>query len=296
MTQPVAPIGPSGAPTCPRHPDRVSRLACQRCGRPTCASCQRPAPVGFHCVDCVAEAARTTPTHRSGLGGVATQARPAVTLTLVGLCVAVYLLQLTTPVATDLGYFSPVAGRVEPWRFLTAAFLHDPSQLMHILFNMLCLWQMGQWLEPLLGRARFAALYLLSGIGGSVMFLLLAAPPTGGIPQSPTAWTQGTLGASGAVFGLFGAAVVLLRHLRRPLGVMLGLLAVNAALPLFVPNIAWQAHLGGFVTGAALAGVLIATRTRPRRRLQWPGFVLVAAVLVGSAVVRYATVPILGLS
>lgn len=284
MSVPSSP-GPS-VPTCPRHPDRESRIRCQRCGRPACPECQRPAAVGVHCVDCVRESARSAPQRRTPTGAVATTGRPVVTLTVIGVCVLVYLGQLLSPAVTSAGYFSPALGLSEPWRFLTAAFLHAPGQPLHILFNMMCLWAMGQWLEPMFGRGRFVALYLLAGLGGSVGYLLLASPPQSPLDLYGSAWVTPTLGASGAVFGLFGAALILLRHLGRSLGGMVVLLAINAVFPLFYPNIAWQAHLGGFVTGLLAAGALIALRSRPQA--QWAALAGVLVLVVGIAVARYA--------
>lgn len=274
---------PDGAPpTCPRHPDRVSYLVCQRCERPTCPECQLPAPVGFHCIDCVADARRQAPTARTAMGGVATAGPPRATYTIIGLCVAAYLFQLVVPGFTEQWEFAPILGRSEPWRLLTAAFLHSPSQQLHILFNMLALWQVGQWLEPFLGRARFIALYLISALGGSVGFLLLAQ-------STSVEWLTSMVGASGAVFGLFGALLVFLKFLRRPANGLLVLLAINAFIPVVYPNIAWQAHLGGFVTGLVVAGALVGLRDRRRRPLQWPAVVAVAVTLLALAAMKYAS-------
>ena len=288
MSEPTAPEPVPVPPTCPRHPDRVSHLRCQRCGRPACPECQRPAPVGFHCVDCLRESAAATPSPRTVIGGRGGQERPVATYTLIAVCVAVYVLQRMDPFIMVEGAFSPAVGASQPWRFLTAAFLHSPQMIAHILFNMLCLWQIGQWLEPMLGWARFVALYLISAVGGSVGYLLLATPPQS-YASMDVAWVTPMVGASGAVFGLFGATLVFLRHLGASATGMYVLLAINAALPLVYRSIAWQAHLGGFVTGLALAAVLVGTRGRERARLQWPAFCGVLVVIVLLAVVKYAT-------
>lgn len=281
---------PPERPTCPRHPERESWLRCQRCDRPTCPECQRPAPVGFHCVDCLRTSAANSPVGaRTVIGGLSSHDRPIATYTLAGLCLAVFALQLLDPRLTGEGAFVPVLGEREPWRFLTSAFLHSPGMITHILFNMLCLWQVGQWLEPLLGWARFVALYLVSALGGSVGYLLLAFPPQS-FMELGNAWGTPMVGASGAVFGLFGAVVVFLRTLGSSARGIYVLLAINAALPLFFPQIAWQAHLGGFITGMALAGVLVATRGRQRAPLQWPAIGGVLFVVVLLAVVKYLSV------
>ena len=143
-------------------------MRCQRCGRPACPECQRPAAVGIQCVDCVREAARTTPSARTVFGGRATDGTPVVTYTLIGICAVVYLAQRANSSVTQNFAFAPFLGWTEPWRFVTAAFLHSPQTVFHILLNMFALWSLGQYLEPMLGRARFAALYLISGIGGQV--------------------------------------------------------------------------------------------------------------------------------
>src|SRR5450631_2589870 len=175
MSEP-APV--QAEPVCPRHPDRVAYVRCQRCGRPTCPECQRPAAVGIQCVDCVREGQKSMRTPRTQFGArVSQDGRPVVTMTIIGICVAVWLLQRVSDQVTAQLAFVPLLGRTEPWRFLTAAFAHSPGNLLHILFNMYALWILGQFLEPMLGRARFAALYLVSALGGSVSYLLLASPP-----------------------------------------------------------------------------------------------------------------------
>jgi membrane associated rhomboid family serine protease len=237
-------------PVCPRHPDRVSYVRCQRCGRPTCPECQRPAAVGVQCVDCVAQAARSTRSARTAFGATVREGRPVVTLTIIGLCVVSWVLQLTTATWTQQWAFAPVVGQAEPWRFLTAAFLHSTSPL-HILFNMYALWLVGPFLEQAFGRGRFLALYLLAALGGSVGVLLLADPLSG-------SWVTPVVGASGAVFGLFGAIIPVLRKLGRDARQIVVLIAINMALPFFVGGIAWQAHVGGLVVGLAIGGLSVA--------------------------------------
>lgn len=272
-----------GPPVCPRHPDRVSYHRCQRCGRPACVDCQHPAPVGIHCVDCLREHAQAAP--RRGGRFAPSSGRMTVTYTIMALCAVTWIAQLLVPDVTWLGQFAPVLGWSEPWRFLTAAFLHSPGAITHLGFNLMGLWVMGQFLEPFLGRGRFLALYLLSALGGSVGYLVLAAPALAG----PDAWMQPTVGASGAVFGLFGAAVLATREAGGSVRGLLVLLAINAALPLVYPNIAWQAHLGGFVTGLAATGLLLTFRTRPA---SWglAGMAGLAALLVAIAVATYGWV------
>ena len=278
-------------PVCPRHPDRVAYVRCQRCGRPTCPECQRPAAVGIQCVDCVREGQKSIRMPRTQFGAKVTpDGRPVVTLAIIVICVGVWLLQQVSSQVTRELSFVPVLGVTEPWRFLTAAFAHSPRSPLHILFNMFALWQIGQYLEPMLGRARFAILYLVSAFGGSVGYLLLASPPALPLTQAGidgSSWITPVVGASGAVFGLFGALLVLNRHLGRSSGPMFGVLAINAVLGFVLPGIAWQAHLGGVVTGAALAAVITVTAPQARRRLQLPALGAVLVLVALSAVAKY---------
>ncbi len=186
------------------------------------------------------------PSTRTVFGGRAWSGRPVVTLTLIGTCVAVYLLQIAggASITDDLLFYPPIGG-FEPWRFLTAAFLHSPSSFLHIAFNMYVLYLTGPSLEAAMGRVRFAALYLVAALGGSVGYLLLWTPDQ-----------PGTVGASGAVFGMFGALLVLQRRLKLDLRQTLVIVGLNAALGFVVPGIAWQAHLGGFLVGAAVGAIM----------------------------------------
>ena len=295
--QPAQQDAVTPVPVCPRHPDRESYVRCQRCMRPTCPQCQRPAAVGIQCVDCVAEGARTVRQARTVFGGSVTDGRPVATMTIIGICIGIYLLQQVMPGFTQQVWFVPVQGEAELWRFITSAFAHSPGNLLHIAFNMYALWVMGQYLEPMLGRARFVALYLLSAIGGSVMYLLFAFPPTpamvavgdGGL------WYTPAVGASGAVFGLFGAFLVLQRRLGRSSAGMYVVIAINAVIGFVIPGIAWQAHLGGLLTGAAVAAA-IAYSGRNRgplappanQRVHWFSMGGILLVLVVLTIGKYA--------
>jgi membrane associated rhomboid family serine protease len=201
-----------------------------------------------------------------------------VTLTVIGICVAVWLLQ-RVPGVTERFAFVPALARSEPWRFLTAAFLHSPSGFTHILFNLLALWMTGPYLEAVLGRLRFAVLYLACAVGGSVGSLLLATPFTAG-------WVTASVGASGAVFGLFGALVVVQRRLNQQFGQVVGVIAVNGLIGFLVPNIAWQAHLGGLVTGLVLGTVLAHAPQRSRGAVQLAGTAAVLAALLAASLVK----------
>ncbi|WP_120520711.1 rhomboid family intramembrane serine protease [Arthrobacter celericrescens] len=270
----------AGVPVCPRHPDRPSYVRCQRCGRPACPECQRAAAVGFQCVDCVNEQKRSTPAVRSAYGGTAVTGRPVVTLALIAACVLVYVLQWIVPrdaIFQDFAFATALVD--EPWRMLTAAFLHSQGFFLHIVLNMYTLWIFGQALEPLLGRIRFLAIYLLSAIGGSVGYLLL----------TPLNSSVGVVGASGAIFGLFGAMLVIQRHRGGDTRQLWVLIAINGAIGFLVAGIAWQAHLGGFITGALAAATVAYAPRGPRRALvQAGGLAAVAVLLVLATVFRTA--------
>lgn len=284
---PSAAAAPSTAePVCPRHPDRVSYVRCQRCDRPTCPACQRQAAVGFQCVDCVREQAAATPVARTALGGpLGGDGRPVVTLSIIGLCVVAFVLQLSPGLGvTQRLAFAPFYAESQPWRFVTSAFLHQTGFLPHILFNMLVLYQIGPFLELQLGRLRFLALYLLCAVGGSVGYLLLADP-------AGAAWITAVVGASGAVFGLFGALLVVNRRLGLDSRGILVLVGINAVIG-FVPglNIAWQAHLGGLVTGVLAAAVIVYAPRARRALLQSTGMVGILLLLVAASLTKLAGV------
>ena len=271
-------------PVCPRHPDRPSYVRCQRCGRPACPECQRAAAVGFQCIDCVNEMKRSTPAVRSAYGGAVATGRPLATYVLIGLCALAYVLQWLIPgdvVENQLAfasvYAAPQYGAFEPWRMLTSAFVHSQGFVLHIVLNMYMLWIFGQVLEPVLGRIRFLAVYLLSAIGGSVGFLLLTPvlPPTG------------VEGASGAIFGLFGALLVVQSRRGGDTRQLWILIVINGVIGFVVPGIAWQAHLGGLITGGLCAAVIAFAPRGPRQALlQSAGMAAVAGILVLATVLR----------
>lgn len=284
MSTPESPApAPAGVPVCPRHPDRESWVRCQRCERPVCPACQRPAAVGVQCVDCVAEGAGTVRTPRTTLGGAVRSRDTLVTKVLIGLCVVMFAARYVLPPelydylqlinAQSIYIDSFAAGNY--WQPLTSAFLHAGT--LHLLFNMYALWVTGQYLEPLLGRARFLALYLLSALGGAVGATLL--PLTAG---------NTVVGASGAVFGLFAALFVVNRRLGRQSSQVLVLIGINLALGIVVPGISWQGHVGGLVTGAVVA-LLLSRRRGPRAAAaQWTAVGAVAVVVVALLAVAAA--------
>lgn len=283
---------PSSAPTCPRHRDRVSYIRCQRCDRPVCPDCQRPAAVGVQCVDCVKEGAKTVPTPRTRFGAPARAGgTPYVTWGLLGLCVAVFAGQLLSPGLTGRLSFIGVLAGVEPWRFLTTAFVHSPSSFLHIVFNMYILYTYGPALEQLLGRGKYLLIYLTCALGGSVGVLLFSSVDPG--------WFTHVVGASGAIFGLLLLYVVVSLRTGRIPGNLLLIIGISLVMPFFAGNIAWEAHIGGALTGAAIGGLLLLTsapgrsaEAARRRRLIWPA--LVGLILVLAALAVWRLVQVLG--
>jgi membrane associated rhomboid family serine protease len=273
-------LGQTPEPVCPRHTTQVSYVSCQRCDRPVCPQCQRIAAVGVQCVDCVREQAKTVRTARTVFGGQLVGDVPRVTYAIIGGCAVMFLLQLATgDRITSRLAFVPALAQDEPWRFVTSAFLHSTGLILHIGFNMLVLYQIGPVLEAALGRSRYLALYLVSAVGGSVGYLLLADP------LSPFSWGASVVGASGAVFGLFGALLVVQRRLGQDSGGLFVLVALNFGLGFVFAGVAWQSHLGGLVTGAVAAAALVLPHGARRTAGQVVG---VSAVAVGLTVLTVA--------
>lgn len=271
----------NGDSFCYRHPDRQSFVLCQRCLRTICPECQTQAAVGVICPECLADQRRAqTPAQRTAQrrwsrprAVTATDARPVVTYAIIAVTAVAWLIGLIPGVGdmvqNALLFWAPslypdLTGTFEPWRLFTAALVH--SGFWHIGLNMLALWMIGRSLEPLLGRGRFLTLYLLSALGGSVAVALLS-------------FTTPVVGASGAIFGLFGALIVIGRHIGANIAGIAIILAVNLAIG-FIPgfNVSWQAHVGGLVVGALVG--LIYARTRSVRRRALQVWLLVALTVV----------------
>jgi membrane associated rhomboid family serine protease len=280
------------APVCYRHPDRETGVRCTRCERPICPQCMISASVGFQCPECVRGGSGTghAPTAsqpRTLAGGTVTADPRLLTKVLIGINLAVYLVQLSVGNSfTDkfeligraqYSLFGPIEGIAEGqyYRMLTAMFLH--GGYAHILFNMLSLWWIGGPLEAVLGRARYLALYFVSGLAGSALTYLLAEP------NAPS------LGASGAIFGLFGATGVLMRRLNYDLRPLVAMLVINLIIT-FYPgfNIAWQAHIGGLVAGVVTGYAMVHAPRERRALVQYGTCAVVLAVVVVLTLVRTA--------
>ncbi|MCT1478131.1 rhomboid family intramembrane serine protease [Microbacterium sp. p3-SID336] len=280
---------------CYRHPDRQSFVLCQRCLRTICPECQTQAPVGVICPECMnAERKNRTPAQKKAArrwGGGSTMAvarggKPVVTYALLAVTSFIGLVQLIPGIGQEITrqllfaapYLYPSISPYpfEPWRLLTAMFVH--GSFIHLALNMLALWMLGQSLEPMLGRARFLAIYLISGFGGSVMVACLAP-------------TTATVGASGAIFGLMAALLIIGRHIGANVTGLLVILGINFALGFFIGNIAWQAHLGGAIVGAIVA--FIYTRTKRREQRGWQIALLALVVVLLIVVVAFVPPAIL---
>jgi len=266
---------------CYRHPERESYVLCQRCGRTICSECQTQAAVGVHCPECVREARGRAPKRKPAIVTAFRRgsSKPVVTFTIMAITFAVYVLQILAPdfMLQNFAY-APSYFPNEPWRMITAALLHTPFQgpisLTHIAFNMYALFAFGPALEYMLGRLRFLALYLIAAFGGSVAVLLLASDSV-------------VVGASGAIFGLFGAYFVLERGRGGNTTQLVVLIAINFAIGFFISSISWQGHLGGLITGAAIGLVYLQTR-RPNQ-VRWQIGLVAGVVAILTAITIAAT-------
>ncbi len=280
MTDPAAP------PTCYRHPDRETYIGCSRCERHVCPDCRVDAAVGFQCRECLRAGNRGRREWRTRFGGRTVEDTARVTKVLIALNVAVYVLQWAVPPLTtalaQVGAATDALGRPvgiaygEPYRLVTAGFLHSPGWPLHLLLNMAALWSLGPAVEEQLGRIRFVALYLLALLGGSALSYAVGSP------------AESSVGASGAIFGLFAANVIVGRRLGRDVTGLYVVLGVLIVLGFVDPMIDWQAHLGGLAAGAAAAAALVHAPAARRTAVQVAGCLAVLAVVVAVVLVRTA--------
>lgn len=288
---------------CYRHPDRQTLIGCQRCRRPICPACMVTAPVGVQCPECVREGIRATRSDVGPLGG-RRSADPRITsLVLIGINIAVFLVILATGGWTSLWVnrlgISPLgmcllddgSGRFYPgtdaagctflpgtvwvngvadgawWQPLTSAFAH--AELFHLGSNLLALWFLGPALERVLGRVRFLALYGISALGGSAAVMWLSAPDSV------------ALGASGAIFGMLGALLVLARRFGGNYQLIAGFLLINIVITVVGgAYISWQGHLGGLVAGLGVAAGLVLPPRERRAAGQLTALAALTALLI----------------
>jgi membrane associated rhomboid family serine protease len=257
---------------CYRHPNRETGVSCSNCGKPICPDCMTATPVGMRCPDC---SRQRTPVKT--LRNV--YADPTVTYVLIAINVLLFIGSTAggSPfaggpegsVARDLALFGPAVEAGDWWRLVTSGFMH--AGIIHILFNMYILYWLGTMLEPPLGHVRFIGLYFASLLCGSFGVLLL----------SPDSFT---VGASGAVFGLMGAAFVMQR-LRGvdPMQSGIGpIILLNLAITFIIPGISIGGHLGGLVGGAATAYAMDQLAQR-RRGVALPVIACVAVAALAVA-------------
>ena len=266
--------------TCYRHPSRETGVSCSNCGRPICPDCMTTTPVGMRCPECAKQSTRVMRLRQ-------TARVPEVTYALIAINVIAFLAEgggvftITGGGGTDTVFrkgallgssgFPGLAGEGvahgQLWRIVTGGFLHE--NLLHIGFNMWVLYYLGTMLEPALGRTRFALLYAVSLLSGSLGALLVS-------PHSIT------VGASGAVFGLMGAAAVEMRARQIPLmqsGVG-GLIVINLIISFSLPGISWGGHVGGLIGGTLAA---LALQLGDRRRM--PALAMAACAVLAAAAV-----------
>jgi membrane associated rhomboid family serine protease len=259
--------------TCYRHTDRETAVSCSNCGRPICPDCMTPTSVGMRCPECGRQKTRVV--RRAYAGG-----DPTLTYTLIGMNVLAYVGTVVSgssvggavgggnSLLAKAALNGPDVANGEVWRIITSGFMH--YGLLHLLFNMYALYILGQLLEPAIGRVRFGLIYLVALVSGSVGALILS-------PHSLTA------GASGAVFGLMGAAILVLRNRGiNPMESGLGIwLFLNLAITFTVSNISIGGHIGGLIGGAIAALLLVELPARVRLP-QWGPDALVTVLGVAA--------------
>ena len=260
---------------CYRHPKRETGVRCSNCERPICPDCMTSTPVGMRCPEC----AHQGKTRVRTMGSLTTE--PTLTWILLGINVLAGIASLSGANVGDRGTLTD-AGELsrgtiangDYWTLLSSGFLHDGP--FHLLTNMLALWILGTLLEPVLGHVRFGLIYFVSLFCGSLGVLLMSQGPS--------------VGASGAVFGLLGAAVIVARHgglnlMQSGLGIWLG---INLLITFTIPGISIGAHIGGLIGGALAAGILLESE-----RFRLPRYVpeLVCAAIgvaaIGVSIAQY---------
>jgi membrane associated rhomboid family serine protease len=273
----------TGLPTCYRHPDRETGLSCSECGRPICTECMTAAPVGLRCPDHAGSRKVVKPprvVRRTSAGST----NGLVTKSLIAANVIIYLITasqgagLNTPggsLFVKWALYGPAVAQGDWWRLITAAFLH--ASLIHIGLNMYVLWIIGSPVEEYLGRARFLALYFVAGLAGSA----------GALVVTPLAVT---VGASGAIFGILGALLIIeWQTTGRLAGNAMTWIVINLALSFVISNISIGGHVGGLI-GGILVTLAFANWGRGHAafgRVGVLGVVGIVAVAVASVAIAY---------
>jgi membrane associated rhomboid family serine protease len=271
------------APRCYRHPDRETWVSCTRCERPICPDCLRPAAVGFHCPQCVAQGNATVRKPSAAYGGKVAERPGLVSLVLGVLNVLAYAVTaLTSPggVTGNIGskLFDElelvplrVAADGQYWRLIGAAFLH--IGLLHLAGNMISLAIVGPALERVFGAWRFLTVYLVGALGGSVAVYLFGSPYVA------------VAGASGAIFGLFAATLIVVRRLGLDARFMVLAIGLNFAVS-FAPGISLLGHLGGFISGGLTALAIVHAPAKYRTQVQLLAVGALLAIMVALVLIR----------
>lgn len=230
------------------------------------------ASVGFQCPSCVAEGRKSVRQPRTIAGALVPESAGQLSVALIVANVAAFLAELVNPVVAARGEMQGIAvAHGEVWRLLTSAFLH--GGFLHLLLNMYALYLFGPVAERSLGTVRFVATYVTVAMAGSVAVYWFAHPLTE------------TVGASGAIFGLFGLVFVLMLKAGQDVRTLVVLLVINAVFSLS-PGISWQAHLGGFVAGVALGAVFAYAPRSRRASVQTLAFVAFWAAMIAAVAIR----------
>jgi membrane associated rhomboid family serine protease len=311
MTQPPerpqADPAAAGVPTCYRHPDRETWIRCQRCDKPICPDCMRDAAVGFQCPDCVKQANKGSRQNRALYGGERSADPRLTSFVIIGINALVWLAITATGgnrsrlvdvlALRPNGYCAPGDGFIYDqshpmcatpgvreaagvadgawWQLMTSVFTH--VEIWHLALNMFAVFILGPTLEGIVGRTRFLAVYLVSGLASSALVMWLSFE------------YGATVGASGAIFGILGALLVAARKARLNAQWLVQNLVLGAVITVVGWRmISWQGHLGGFLGGVA-AAVVIAYAPQARRSLvQGLGLGGLTILLLGLALLRGA--------
>ena len=298
----------AGVPTCYRHPDRETWIRCQRCDKPICPDCMRDAAVGFQCPDCVKQANKGSRQNRAVYGGERSSDPRLTSFVIIGINALVWLAIAATGGGrsrlVDLlalrpnGYCAPGDGFVYDqthplcatpgvreaagvadgawWQLMTSVFTH--VEIWHVALNMFAVFILGPTLEGIVGRTRFLAVYLISGLASSALVMWLSFE------------YGATVGASGAIFGILGALLVAARKARLNAQWLVQNLVLGAVITVVGGRmISWQGHLGGFLGGVAAAAIIAYAPQARRSLVQWVGLGILAVVLVVLALVRAAS-------
>lgn len=289
--------------TCYRHPDRETGIVCARCQRPICPACMVDAAVGFQCPECTREGARQTRQGQLPYGGHPSREPRGTTIVLVVLNVLVWLAINSRRLPSELFYIAPrgeclaandpnlTYGNVTQvacsalgghwidgvatgawWQVVTSMF--SQAEPLHLAMNMFSLFVLGPPVERVLGRTRFLAVYLISGLAASASVMWF---------EQPYMWT---LGASGAIFGLLGALLLLTYRAHGNYQMVLILLAVNVGYTFLASGISWQGHLGGLAGGLATTAIIVYAPRSSRSRTQLLGLSAVAVLVLAATVWR----------